>query len=267
MPESPMPFHRSLISASTLVLMLSLAGCADDGVVYDNTPVNPISGNWQVSSSTGGVPLPKISGALNSQPAGLTGVLHADATTGCSTVADPIAVTGNTDSKGVTTLTGPVAGGTLTITGTLASDGRSLTNATVNVTGGQCAFATAAQASVQNFSSVTGSYVGTFSDSKGPVMNVTASLAQSPDGDTNGNFTLSGTGSFGTNPCFVSPVPVVNSQVSGGTFTLTYTDNTKGNSVTATGTFSSDGTTLTVTNWSLTGPCGADTGTGTLTKQ
>src|SRR6185437_14155269 len=266
-----MPFRRPLyqckLAVPTLVLMLSLAGCADDGVVYDNTPVNPISGNWQVSSSTGGVPLPKMSGALNSLPAGLTGVLHADAATGCSTMTDPIAVSGNTDSKGVTTLTGPVAGGTLTITGALASDGRSLTNATVNVAGGQCAFATAAQAAVQNFSSVTGSYVGTFSDAKGPVMNVTASLSQSPDGDSNGNFTLSGTGSFGTNACFVSPVPVVNSQVSGGAFTLTYTDNSKGNSVTATGTFSSDGTTLTVTNWSLTGPCGADMGTGTLTKQ
>ena len=93
----------------------------------------------------------------------------------------------------------------MTITGTLASDGRSLTNATVNVAGGQCAFATAAQASVQNFSSVTGSYVGTFSDAKGPVMNVTASLSQAPGGDTNGNFTLSGTASLGTNPCFVSP--------------------------------------------------------------
>ena len=60
---------------------------------------------------------------------------------------------------------------------------------------------------------------------------------------------------------------MVNSQVSGGNFVLTYTDNTLGNSVTATGTFSSDGTTLTVTNWSLTGPCGRITGTGTLTKQ
>src|SRR6185437_17140507 len=142
------------------------------------------------------------------------------------------------------------AGGTLTVTGTLAADGRSLSKATVNVSGGQCAFATAAQAAVQNFSSVTGSYAGTFSDATGPVMNVTASLSQSPDGDSNGNFTLSGTGSFGTNACFVSPVPVVNSQVTGGTFLLTYTDNTKGNSVTATGTFSADGKTLTVTSWS-----------------
>lgn len=266
-----MPFYRPRtripMTVSTLLLMLSLAGCADDGVVYDNTVDNPVSGNWQVSSSTGGVPLPQMSGALDSQPAGLTGVLHADTTTGCSTVTDPIAVTGNTDSKGITTLTGPVAGGTLTVTGTLATDGRSLTNATVNVAGGQCAFAAAAQATVQNFNAVTGSYVGTLSDAKGPVMNVTASLSQAANGDSNGNFALSGTASLGTNSCFVSPVPVVNSQVSGGAFILTYTDNTKGNSVTATGTVSSDGTTLTVTNWSLTGPCGADTGSGTLTKQ
>ena len=120
---------------------------------------------------------------------------------------------------------------------------------------------------MQNYSSVTGNYAGTFSDATGPVINVTATLSQSTTGDTNGNFTLSGSGSFGTNPCFVSPVPVVNSQVSGGSFILTYTDNTKGNSVTATGTFSPDGTTLTVTNWSLTGPCGADQGVGTLKKQ
>jgi hypothetical protein len=268
-----MPFRRSqiTIALSTLVLMLSAAGCADDGVIYD-TPQNPISGNWQVSTSSGTVPLPRISGSLtdnatNLGSAGVTGILHADATTGCATITDAIAITGTTDSKGVTTLTGPVAGGTLTISGTLAADGRSLSNATVNVSGGQCAFVSAAQATVQNYSSVAGTYTGTFADAGGPVMNVTATLSQSPDGDTNGNFTLSGTGSFGTNPCFISPVNVVNSAVSGGNFVLTYTDNTKGNSVTATGTFSPDGTTLTVTNWSLTGPCGADSGIGTLTKQ
>jgi len=262
--------RRPLIVLSTLALMLSLAGCADDGVIYD-TPQNPVSGNWQVSA-TGGVPLPNISGSLTDSTTNLgsspvTGIFHATVATGCAKTTDLISVTGSTDSKGITTLTGPIAGGTMTVTGTLAADGRSLGNATVNISGGQCAFATAAKASVQNFSSVTGNYAGTFSDASGPVMNVTATLSQSTTGDTNGNFTLSGTGSFGTNPCFVSPVPVVNSQVSGGSFILTYTDNTKGNSVTATGTFSADGTTLTVTNWSLTGPCGADTGTGTLKKQ
>jgi len=269
-----MPFRRAhtrtLMTVSTLALMLSVAGCADDGVVWD-TPQNPVSGNWQVSA-TGGVPLPNISGSLTDGAVNLgttpvNGIFHADGTAGCTTASSLINVTGTTNSSGVTTLTGPVAGGTLTVTGTLSSDGRSLGNATMNISGGQCAFAQAAQATVQNYSSVTGNYAGTFSDAHGPVMNVTATLSQSATGDTNGNFTLSGTGSFGTNPCFISPVPVVNSQVTGGTFVLTYTDNTKGNSVTATGTFSVDGTTLTVTNWSLTGPCGADQGIGVLTKQ
>lgn len=265
-----MPLHRRLTALSSLVLMLSLAGCADDGVVYD-TPQNPVSGNWQVSA-TGSVPLPQISGSLTDGTTNLNsttvmGIFHADSTSGCSLATDLITVSGNTDSKGVTTLTGPVAGGTLTVSGTLAPDGRSLANATVNVSGGQCAFASAAQASVQNFSAVTGTYTGTFSDAKGPVMNVTANLTQAANGDQNGNFTLSGTANLGTNSCFVSPVPVVNSLVTGGNFLLTYTDNTTGNSVTATGTFSADGTMLTVTTWSLTGPCGADQGTGTLTQQ
>ena len=269
-----MSFHRPLnrvtIAVSSLVLMLAAAGCADEGVIYD-TPQNPISGNWQVSTSSGTVPLPRISGSLtdgavNLGSTSITGIFHADATTGCATATDAIALSGTT-TNGVTTLTGPVAGGTLTISGTLSADGRSLSNATVNVSGGTCAFVSAAQATVQNYSSVTGTYAGSFSDASGPVINVTAVLAQSPEGDTNGNFTLNGTGSFGTNPCFTSPVTLVNSAVTGGNFVLTYTDNTLGNSVTATGTFSVDGTTLTVTNWSLTGPCGADSGTGTLTKQ
>ena len=265
-----MPFHRSLIAVPTLVLMLSLAGCADDGVIYD-TPQNPVSGNWQVSA-TGGVPLPNISGSLtdgstNLNSTTVTGIFHADAASGCSAPTDLITVSGSTSSQGVTTLTGPVAGGTVTISGNLAPDGRSLMNATVNVSGGQCAFASAAQASVQNYSSVTGTYAGTFADAKGPVMNVTANLTQSPTGDQNGDFSLSGTANLGTNSCFVSPVPVVNSLVTGGSFILTYTDNTTGNSVTATGSFSADGSTLTVSSWSLTGPCGTDQGTGTLTQQ
>ena len=52
-----------------------LAGCADDGVIYDNTVNNPVSGNWQVSSSSGGVPLPRSPGALDNHQPGSTWVL------------------------------------------------------------------------------------------------------------------------------------------------------------------------------------------------
>ena len=83
------------------------------------------------------------------------------------------------------------------------------------------------------------------------MIDLTAVLTQTPTSDTDGNFQLSGTGTFPANPCFSSPVSIASSQVTGGNFTLTYTDNTRGNSVTASGTFSTDGTTLTVTNWTL----------------
>jgi hypothetical protein len=60
---------------------------------------------------------------------------------------------------------------------------------------------------------------------------------------------------------------VVSSQVSGASFTFTYTDAVTTNSVVVSGNFSTDGTLLSVTNWTLSGPCGPDTGTGSMVKQ
>jgi hypothetical protein len=177
-------------------------------------------------------------------------------------------VAGSTNAAGVTTITGSgVAGGTLTIMGNLAANGRSFSSATYNVVGGTCAFVTAATATIaQAFTPISGTYTGNFSDANGVVIAVSAALTQSSTSDANGNFTLSGTGTFPSNPCFNSPVTVSNTQVTGGSFTFTYADPTTTNSVVSNGTFSTDGTLLTVTNWTLTGPCGPDSGTGLLTK-
>ena len=260
--------RRPLAVLSPLFLMLALAGCADDGVVYDNGTTTPTSGNWQISSSpTAKVALPTVSGQLTGAAGRVTGVLHAEAVNGCTTANEAIVVNGATDSTGVLTLSGEVAGGTLTVSGKVSGDGRSLSGATYNVRGGQCAFAQAAQATVQNYSPVTGTYNGSFYDSNGRVITLTANLTQSPAGDTAGNFQLSGTASLGQNGCFGNPVTVTNSQVTGGSFTLTYADDTTVNSVTASGTFSTDGKTLTVTKWKLTGACGPDAGTGLMAQQ
>jgi hypothetical protein len=142
-----------------------------------------------------------------------------------------------------------------------------LTNATYNVTGGTCALSAAVPATAQDYSSITGNYTGTFSDPDGNVITIASTLTQTPASDSNGNFQLSGSATFPSNPCFNSPVTVSNTQVTGGSFTLNYADPTTLNSVVASGTFSTDGTTLTVTNWNLTGSCGPDSGTGLLTKQ
>jgi hypothetical protein len=225
-------------------------------------------GNWQFSStSMKAARLPALSGELSGSSFMATGIFHSNSATACVAPATAIEVIGSTNADGVLTLTGGLAGGTLTVTGTLATDGKSLSDATYNVSGGACAFAAPAPALGQNFSSIGGNYNGSFSDPGGNVINIAATLTQTPVSDTDGNFQLSGMGTFPANPCFNSPVSIANSQVTGGNFTVTYADNTTNNTVTANGTFSTDGTTLTVTSWTLTGSCGPDAGMGLLTKQ
>ena len=264
-----MRLSTSSIATNLLCIAIAaLSGCS--GSISPSAAANgqSISGNWQVSSTaTVASKLPSLSGALTGSASAVTGVLHSSSTAACVASTTLIRVSGQADAKNNLILTGAVGGGTLTITGTLAEDGKSLIGAAYNVSSGSCAFAAKAAATAQSYSSVTGTYAGSFSDADGQVISITAKLVQSPVSDTDGNFVLSGTGSFANNGCFSSPVSISNAQVTGGTFTQTYADPNTLNSVTATGTFSTDATTLTVTGWTLTGSCGPDSGTGSLERQ
>ncbi len=259
------------IAASSLTLAASLLGCNSALAPLPAANAISVTGNWQLSSSdAAAAKLPALSGELKGAGSSITGLFHSNAASACVAPTSIIELTGSANASSVVTLTGAnVAGGTLTVKGNLAADGKSISNASYMVTGGSCAFAKAAVASAQSYSSITGNYAGTFTDSQGDSLAVTATLTQTPDSDTDGNFQLSGTGSFdqGMNPCIASPASVSNSQVTGGSFSLTYADPTTQNSVAASGTFSTDGTKLTVTGWTLTGACGTVTGTGLLTKQ
>jgi len=264
---------RFRISRPSLFAMLPLAlllsGCSDPAPFYPSS-IASVNGNWQIAAtSAADTQLPSISGALVGTGASMSGILHSDSASACVSPSQPFTVRGSTDAHDLTTLTGSVGGGTLTITGTLSNDARSLQNAAYLVKGGSCAFtsSTPIHVTANAFSPITGNYVGSFSDPDGHLIDVTASLTQAPASDPNGNFTLSGSGSFASNPCFNSPVAISNTQVTGGSFNLTYADATTTNTVVVAGTFTPDGTTLNVTNWTLTGPCGPDQGTGTLTKQ
>lgn len=261
--------RTSPLACTGLLLALSagLAGCSSSLAPVSAVDTAAVTGNWQMSSvAASAAKLPMISGSLTGVNSSVSGTFHSTSPQSCVAPTTAIKVTGSADAKDLLTLTGPLAGGTLTIEGTLASDGKSLEAATYNVAGGSCAFPAAAAATAQSYSSITGSYTGSFSDSSGLAIAVDASLTQTPASDTSGNFQLSGTGTFPNNPCFSSPVTVSNAQVTGGSFTLTYADPTTMNSVTASGTFSTDAKTLTVTNWTLTGFCGPDSGTGSLTR-
>lgn len=257
---------RAALCASFSLPIFFATGCSDDGTVTSGNTVTPAKGNWQISSSaTVAAKLPVFSGELTTQGANTTGIFHSQSASACIAPSTPFEVSGTITSQNGIVLTGALANGTLTVTGMLAADGKSLTNATYNVTGGACALAQTVQATAQAFTPITGSYKGNFADGDGNIAQVTAVFSQSPTSDANGNFTLAGTASVtNNNPCFPSTLTLTNTQVTGGTFTYTLspanTANANGNSVTATGTFSSDATTLTITNWTSAGTCGADTG-------
>ena len=244
-----------------------LLGCS--GAMTAAAPASTIAvtGNWQVSSAAvAAAKLPALSGELTGAGRSIAGIMHSSKASTCVPPTTAIELSGAADAKNAISLSGDLAGGRLSISGTLAADGKSIADASYNVSGGACAFAMAVPALAQSYSSITGNYTGTFSDPQGQVISLQAALTQAPASDTSGNFQLSGTANVAANPCFNNPVSITNSQVTGGSFTLTYADQTTLNSVTASGTFSTDGTTLTVTNWALSGSCGPDSGTGLLTK-
>ena len=259
---------RAVIVPAVLSLLpLLLTGCSATSTGASASKAAFVAGNWQFSSvAPAAVHLSGISGELSGSAAAVTGILHAQLASACVAPTTALTVAGSADANGALTLTSAVAGGTLTINGNLAADGRSLSNATYNVAGGTCAFAKPADAVAQAYMPLSGSYTGTFRDGDGLIATVQANLTQSADANGDGNYTLTGTATP-NNPCFSTTVPILNTSVTGGNFTFTYTDPNTTNSVTANGTFSNDASTLTVANWTLSGPCGADTGTGSMTRQ
>ena len=267
-----MSMHRHLFRAAlcaTLFLPLLLStGCSDDGTITRTTDIAAFaSGNWQISANTTAASgLPVLSGEFTLQAGKISGIVHSQSATACVSPGASLMLTGSAGADSAVTLTGPVAGGTLTLTGTLSGDGRSLADASYTVVGGSCAHAAKVQATAQQFLPITGNYTGPFADADGQLAQVTANFNQSSAPDANGNFTLAGSATVSNNPCFPTAVPVSSTQVTGGTFTFTYAAN--GNSVTANGTFSSDAKTLTVSDWTASGSCGADTGVGsTMVRQ
>ena len=261
--------RRTVVIAHLSLLPFLLAGCAATATRGPGSSPLPdfVSGNWQFSSAApAAAHLPALSGTLSGSAAAITGVLHTQAASACIAPAQVVEVSGFADSSGTFTLSGPLAKGTLTVSGTLAADGRSLENASYNVVGGSCALASAVKASAQAYSSLSGSYTGSFQDTDGQVATVQATFTQSSP-NTNGDYTISGVATPVNNPCFTGTVPLTNTLVTGNMFTFTYTDPSTGNSVTANGTFSADATTLTVQPWNSAGSCGADSGAGNMSKQ
>ncbi len=267
--QSQLRFACTALSASLIAASVLLSGCSE-AYTLDPTAAASIklTGNWQLTSAAAAASrLPAISGELTGYGAHVTGLFHSDSSNACVDPSVIAVVSGGTNASGVLSLGGSYAGGTLIVTGTPAADGKSLTNATYAVSGGSCGFSAPAAATAQSVAAVSGTYAGEFYDVYGNDIHVSTVLSQSA-ADANGNFTLSGYATLPANGCFNSPTSTDSAQVTGQNFSISYTDPHTGNTLSTTGTVTTDASTLTIGSWTINGPCTGENGTGgTLLKQ
>ena len=278
----PSRTRRRLIAVTSLGVAGFLAGLLS-GCGSGSLPAAPagsfaqVSGNWQFSSTAGAAAhLSSLGGSLAVEGTAVTGMLHAlGGGNQCVSGSVPLAVTGSIDTTSRLNLTGPVAGGTLTMSGTLSTDRKSVIGGTYTVTGGSCAFPAAETISArsgspmtgQQYQPVNGTYAGTLTSSSGEQFPLTSVVTQSTQPDSNGVYHVSGTANSPGNSCLPFTLPATASTVDGGSITTTYSDTSSGTSITGAGTSSPDGKTITITSWTVVSSCGADSGTGLLTQQ
>lgn len=261
--------NRSLfrcLAATAGLALIFAAGCGMQNTAADGVGT-ALSGNWTFSPGTNSVVSLNVGftqGAYEtvSAVARLNGVSCVGANTN-------LLLTGSVSAANQMTLvSSPFNGTTLTLKGAVAANGKAIANASWSFAGGNCAALGTADVTATNYSEIAGSYTGNFLDNSGNQIPVTALLQQTTQPDNNGQFSLSGSATFPSNSCFVQQPSVTSSIVTGSNLSMTYTDSGSGAVLTATGTFNSAATQLTVSSWTIAGgSCDGDKGTGSLTEQ
>ncbi|HEX4038215.1 MAG TPA: hypothetical protein VHX37_09160 [Acidobacteriaceae bacterium] len=262
--------NRSLarfLAGATGLLFLLATGCGSLQSNAANGVGTALSGNWAFIPATNNavsLNLGFTQGAYEtvSAVARLNGV-------SCVGSSTNIQLTGSVNgSNQMTLISSPFSGTILTLKGAVAVNGSAIGNATWSFTGGSCASLGTASVNATNYSTIGGTFTGNFLDGSGNQLPVSAFLQQTTQPDSNGQFSLSGTASFPTNTCFVQQPALTSSLVTGSNLSMTYTDPAGGAVLTATGTFNSAATQLTIANWTIAGgACDGDSGTGSLTEQ
>jgi hypothetical protein len=263
MPKLRLP--RCVTVATGLALVL-VTGCG-----LQNNPSEGVgtvlAGNWTFTPTNNAavsLNLGFTQGAYETVSA--VARLNGDSCAGPST---DIVLSGSVSGANQMTLvSSPFNGTTLTLKGAVAASGNAMANASWSFAGGNCNPLGTATVTATNFSTIGGTYSGTFVDGSGTQLPVSAFLQQTTQPDSNGQFSLSGTATFPSNGCFVQQPALTSSLVTGSNLTMTYTDAASGAILTASGTFNSAATQLTVANWSIAGGlCNGDSGTGSLSDQ
>ena len=281
--RAPVRLRRRVLTLTGLglagLLAGLLSGCASVTTVSNPAPsalaYAQLAGNWRFTTANASTPQLTLGGSLAVNGSAVSGMLHALTPGQCLAPTDTIPVKGAIDPAGALTLSGASPGGTvLHITGTAAADRHSLDNPTLTATGGACAGPgqaiaqdSSGGATAQQYQPVSGTYTGTLITAEGESFPLTTTVTQLDQPDASGIYHLQGSAAASTNPCLPPSVTATASTLSGGVLSATYTDSSGATSITATGSASPDGRTLTLSNWSLTSTCGSDTGAGILLQQ
>jgi hypothetical protein len=167
------------------------------GCTVPTTPTTyaNFAGNWGAYGSD--APINVFFGALQLSNGSVTGTLlptyRGPSNVTCAPSGQPTAVTGTLDANNNLTLTLPVAGGTATITATLANNPQTPITGSYTLVGGNCPMP-ATPIVISQYAPATGTYTGTLSQAINPAntISVTAVLTQSTTADGVG-FPLTGT--------------------------------------------------------------------------
>ncbi len=254
-------FFSCLVAVTGGVAFVLLTGC---GQINPSLRVGTaLAGNWTLAPASSSVVLNLgfTQGAYETVSA--VGRLEG---TSCVTPQTNILLTGSVDAtNNVTLVSAPFGGTTLTVKGQVAANGKGMAAASWSFAGGDCATLGKTDVTATNFSTIGGTYLGTFIDRDNNPLGVSAFLQQTTQPDANGQFAVSGTATFPANTCFTGQPTVTSSLVTGSSLSMTYTDPGSGAVLTATGSFNSAATTLTIANWAIVGgACNGDSGTGSL---
>ena len=220
-------FHVHFKPLATALFATSLLGCG--GVAPTPAPVFPnVTGNWQFEVGNPGSGLPVVfgspiadlSGSLSSTGGKVTGILTSLSlsVTPCISSNTDIQVSGTIDSAGNLSLTGPIAGGVVTITALVTTNPIPFYTGTYQVIGGPCAQASVSLASIE-VPNASGTYAGTLTETipQGTgSLAVVATLVESTTPNADGKYPLSGsitysgdcTGTFSFNNYLVFGVNV-----------------------------------------------------------
>jgi len=201
-------------AALSLFFSIVLIGCGSTPTPISTPAVRTVSGNWiMVQTSIAPAPVPSVPsgpvsgfvGALSSTTGVVTGTLNVlainatDPGQPCVLPFSNLVVAGTLDTAQKLSLSGPLAGGTVSLSVTLSADLHTHSDGTYSITGGSCAMA-ATPVSLEQIAPATGTYAGTLlllqqgTSHVDPqhTAAVTVTLVQSSDADTDGHFPVTG---------------------------------------------------------------------------